>query len=373
MGIQSGPMEIMDVNKFSIDTCFWSGKKVFITGHTGFKGSWLVLWLKQLDAKVCGYSNDQLTSPSLFQILDLKSCIQENITEDICNYNSLKKAIDEFQPEIVIHMAAQSLVRQSYKNPLETYATSVMGTANLLEAAKSVPSIRSVVIVTSDKCYKNKEWVWGYREGDVLGGHDPYSSSKACAEIVTSAYVDSYFGSNEDRKIGVATARAGNVIGGGDWADDRLIPDMFRAIKNGQELRIRNPLAERPWQHVLEPLSGYLALARALYEGGETYNGSWNFGPYESDVRNVDEVLTALNNELKVGCNWVLDEQKSPHEAGLLKLDCSKAFRYLGWRPKLNLEQTMQLVSQWYSLMDEGEDMNKVTRNQIKQFEQIEK
>jgi len=365
-------MEIMGLNKFSIDPSFWAGKRVFLTGHTGFKGSWLTFWLRQLGAKVCGYSNGQLTSPSLFQILDLENCIEENIIEDICNYNALKIAVNKFQPEIVIHMAAQSLVRKSYINPLETYATNVMGTANLLESVKLASSIRSVVVVTSDKCYKNNEWVWGYREDDMLGGHDPYSSSKACAEIITSAYIDSYFGNIGDKKIGVATARAGNVIGGGDWADDRLVPDMFRAIKNSQELAIRNPMAERPWQHVLEPLSGYLILARALYEEGKTYNGSWNFGPYESDVRSVQEVIIALNSELKVGCNWVLDRQKSPHEAGLLKLDCSKASRLLGWRPRLTLEQTVQLVAQWYGQLDAGEDMTKLTGNQIKKFEKIE-
>ena len=372
MGVQSGPMEIMGLNKFSIDPSFWAGKRVFLTGHTGFKGSWLTFWLRQLGAKVCGYSNGQLPSPSLFQILDLENCIEENIIEDICNYNALKIAVNKFQPEIVIHMAAQSLVRKSYINPLETYATNVMGTANLLESVKLASSIRSVVVVTSDKCYKNNEWVWGYREDDMLGGHDPYSSSKACAEIITSAYIDSYFGNIGDKKIGVATARAGNVIGGGDWADDRLVPDMFRAIKNSQELPIRNPMAERPWQHVLEPLSGYLILARALYEEGKTYNGSWNFGPYESDVRSVQEVIIALNSELKVGCNWALDRQKSPHEAGLLKLDCSKASRLLGWRPRLTLEQTVQLVAQWYGQLDAGEDMTKLTGNQIKKFEKIE-
>jgi CDP-glucose 4,6-dehydratase len=333
-----------------VDSLFWHGKSVFLTGHTGFKGSWLALWLSSMGAKVTGYALAPNTQPNLFEQLDLAQDLTQSHYANICDLSTLKQAIKDASPEIVIHMAAQALVRYSYVNPVETYATNVMGTVNVLECIRSVSSVRAVVVVTSDKCYENKEWAWGYRENEAMGGYDPYSNSKGCAELVVNAYRDSFFSANKYAQHGVAiaSARAGNVIGGGDWSEDRLIPDAIRAFEAKQTLMIRNPLATRPWQHVLEPLSGYLILAQALYEKGTQLNGGWNFGPRDEDVRTVKEVINELILQWGNQASWSQDTSEQPHEAHALKLDCSKAKQYLHWAPRWSLEQALQKIVEWH-------------------------
>jgi CDP-glucose 4,6-dehydratase len=345
---------------------FWQGKRVFLTGHTGFKGGWLSLWLQQMGAEVTGFALDAPSDPSLFAVAGVARGMH-SIIGDIRDGEHLKRSMREAQPEIVIHMAAQALVRYSYANPVETYAVNVMGLVNLFEAVRSTPRIRAVVNVTSDKCYQNKEWAWGYRENEAFGGYDPYSNSKACAELVTDGYRNSYFNPANYREHGIALAsgRAGNVIGGGDWAVDRLIPDMLRAIASEQAVQIRSPHSIRPWQHVLEPLSGYLTLAEHLYRDGAAYAEGFNFGPHDTDARPVEWIIERLCQSWGEGASWSLDSQVQPHEATYLKLDCSKARGRLGWHPRWHLGQTIEKIVEWHQAMDRGADMREVTLAQI--------
>jgi CDP-glucose 4,6-dehydratase len=346
---------------------FFQGKKVFVTGHTGFKGSWLCMWLQQLGAQVTGYALSPPTQPSLFEVAHVAQGM-ESIIGDIRDGAALAKAMRVAASDIVIHMAAQPLVRRSYVDPVETYSTNVMGTVHLLEAVRQTPSVRAVVNVTSDKCYENKEWVWGYRENEPMGGFDPYSNSKGCAELVTAAYRNSFFQSstiNHQPSVAVATARAGNVIGGGDWAEDRLIPDILKAISENRPVVIRNPHAIRPWQHVLEPLSGYLQLAQKLYEDGVAYAEGWNFGPNDEDAKPVQWIVERLTQQWGDGASWQLDQGDHPHEAHYLKLDCSKARMRLDWQPKWDLAHTLEMIVAWHHAYLAQEDMRKVTLEQI--------
>jgi CDP-glucose 4,6-dehydratase len=350
-----------------IDPVFWKGKKVFLTGHTGFKGSWLSLWLASMGAKVTGYALAPNTTPNLFDVLSINSLIEKSHIADIRDLATLQKAISEARPDVVIHMAAQPLVRYSYANPVETYATNVMGTVHVLESTRLIDTVRATVVVTTDKCYENKEWVWGYRENEPMGGCDPYSNSKGCAELVTSAYRQSYFsGPNSSNKV--ASARAGNVIGGGDWSEDRLIPDAIKAFEARLPLMIRNPLATRPWQHVLEPLSGYLVLAQALYEKGSSFASGWNFGPRDEDNRAVQEVIDLLISGWGDSARWEKEGSEQPHEANLLKLDCSKAHALLGCVPKWDLEIATQKIVQWQRAYQAKENMQEVSLAQINQY-----
>lgn len=346
-----------------IDKNFWQGKKVYLTGHTGFKGSWLSLWLAEMGAIVKGYALNPPTTPSLFEEAKVSEKIESQIG-DIRDFETLKTSMVEFNPDILIHMAAQPLVRFSYKEPLETYDTNVMGTAKVLEAARLCSNLGAIVSVTTDKCYENKEWVWGYREDEPMGGHDPYSSSKGCAELVTSAYRRSFM---QDLGVGLASARAGNVIGGGDWADDRLVPDILRAFEKKEPVIIRNPLSTRPWQHVLEPLSGYLVLAQKLYQTPKDYAEGWNFGPFEDDAKPVEWILNHMVQSWE-GANWNLDKNANPHEAGYLKLDISKAKHRLQWQPTWLLENTIAKIISWHKAWLNNEDMQKVCINEINEF-----
>jgi CDP-glucose 4,6-dehydratase len=349
-----------------MDVSFWRGKSVFLTGHTGFKGSWLSLWLQSMGANVTGYALSPPSTPSLFEIGKVGEGMH-SIIGDIRDIDSLRLAMTTSQPDIVIHMAAQALVRYSYMAPVETYSTNVMGTVNLLEVVRGVTSVKSVVNVTSDKCYENREWAWGYRENEAMGGFDPYSNSKGCAELVTAAYRNSYFHSDRYQEHGVALAsgRAGNVIGGGDWAEDRLIPDVMRAITQGNPVSIRNPHSIRPWQHVLEPLSGYLLLAKNLYEQGPDFAEGWNFGPSDDDAKPVSWILEQLIKLWGEGASWSLDSGEHPHEAHYLKLDCSKAKARLDWGPKWSLVEALEKIVEWQKSYQLGLDMKLMTLAQI--------
>jgi len=344
----------------------WSGRRVLVTGHTGFKGSWLSLWLQQLGAEVCGIALEPPTAVNLFRDADVATGMR-SITGDIRDVKTLNQAFLEHRPEIVFHLAAQSLVRRSYEDPLGTYSTNVMGTANVLEAARSAQSVQAIVVVTTDKCYENREWEWPYRETDQLGGYDPYSNSKACAELVVSAYRNSFFNKTEyDRHgIGIASVRAGNVIGGGDWAEARLVPDIIRGFLAKRPVVIRNPRATRPWQHVLEPLRGYLAVAGSLYEHGPVNGEAWNFGPDQLDAQPVEWVVRELANTWGENAQWRMDEAEQPHEAHHLKLDWSKAEARLGWRPALRLKDALAITSAWYLAKQQGERMHPFTMGQI--------
>jgi len=336
------------MENLAMNVLYWNNKKVFLTGHTGFKGSWLSLWLQQLGADVTGYSLSPPTNPNLFEAADVAQGMT-SIIGDIRDGTMLANAMVNAAPEIVIHMAAQPLVLQSYIDPVETYSTNVMGTVQVLEAVRSSPTVRAVVIVTTDKCYENKEWVWGYRESDPMGGHDPYSSSKGCAELVTSAFRTSYFNpiKYSEHKVGLATVRAGNVIGGGDWARDRLIPDIIEAFKKGENVHIRNPSSTRPWQHVLEPLRGYLVLAENLEKNGAEFSEGWNFGPNNSDAKPVKSIVEKMMQHWGGNVAWDFDNSEIPHEAGYLKLDISKVNARLDWRPLLNLDQALKMTVDW--------------------------
>jgi len=354
---------------------FWRGKKVLITGHTGFKGSWLSLWLKKNGAEVVGYSLAPPTSPSLFHIGGIEKKMH-SVEGDIRDIKSLSRIINEYRPEIVFHMAAQPLVRLSYSDPVETYNTNIMGTVNVLEAVRQSDSVKVLVNITSDKCYENQEWYWGYREIDPMGGFDPYSSSKGCAELVTAAYRRSFFSSenNGEHPVPVvATVRAGNVIGGGDWAMDRLVPDIMGAILTGDAPLIRYPNAIRPWQHVLEPLNGYLMLAQKMWSEGDKYAGAWNFGPSDDDARPVSWIADQLTKQWGGGAMWLNDNQAHPHEAKYLKLDCSKAKGVLQWKPKMELSTTLQWIVEWYKAYNGGKDMGDFTVGQIDCYEKITK
>ena len=352
----------MEGVKGKVNPSFWKGKKVFLTGHTGFKGSWLALWLQSMGAIVKGYALEPPTNPSLF----LEAKVGDNMDSqigDIRDLEMLKKSMIAFNPEILIHMAAQPLVRLSYLEPVETYTTNVIGTVNVLEAARSCPNLKAIVSVTTDKCYENKEWPWGYRENEPMGGHDPYSNSKGCAELVTSAYRRSFFHTTDTASI--ASARAGNVIGGGDWAEDRLIPDILKAFENSQPVIVRNPLSTRPWQHVLEPLSGYLVLAQQLVEKGDEFAEAWNFGPKDEDCKPVNWILDKMAADWGNGAGWELDKNNNPHEAGFLKLDCSKAAARLNWHPLWNLEHTLNLIVNWHQDWRAGKNMNEKCLQEI--------
>jgi len=344
-----------------VSRSFWTGRRVFVTGHTGFKGSWMTLWLKNLGAQVFGYSLPPPTDPSLFHVANIAASLDAHVEGDVRDFESLKAAMVEAHPEIVMHLAAQSLVRESYSAPVETFATNVMGTVNVIEAARSCRGLLAIVNVTTDKCYENQDWVWGYRENDSLGGRDPYSASKACSELVTAAYRSSFF---DDGTVGLATARAGNVIGGGDWATDRLIPDFFRARRAGVSLEVRYPEATRPWQHVLEPLSGYLLLAERLCTGDKRWAGAWNFGPPDEDCMKVSEILDYVTGKA-AGERWHASTQQFPHEAGALRLDSSQARHILGWRPRWNLTTALDHTIEWYDRWHGNADMRSVCLQQI--------
>lgn len=353
-----------------MDSSFWKGRRVFLTGHTGFKGSWLSLWLQGLGAEVTGFSLQPPSNPNLFETASVVNGMT-SVIGDIRDGALLSRAMQAARPEVVIHMAAQALVRYSYVNPVETYSTNVMGTVLLLEAVRATSSVRAVVVVTSDKCYENKEWHWGYRENEPMGGYDPYSNSKGCAELVASAYRSSYFNPAKHAEHGVAlaTGRAGNVIGGGDWAGDRLIPDILRAIEKDEAVLIRSPHAIRPWQHVLEPLSGYLTLAEKLYIEGPAYGEGWNFGPADEDAKPVQWIVEQLTKQWGDGARWQLDRNPQPHEAHYLKLDCSKARGKLGWQPRWQLAHTLASIATWHRALLYGADMRAITLAQISEYE----
>lgn len=350
---------------------FWRDKKVFITGHTGFKGSWLCLWLHKLGAEIYGYALDPPTTPSLFDLAHVKEILAGHTTGDVRDLGTLSQALAESGAHIVLHMAAQPLVRDSYKIPVETYATNVMGTVNVLESVRRCSSVMAVVNVTTDKCYENKEWVWGYRENEPMGGFDPYSNSKGCSELVTAAYRQSYFNPQQyaQHGVAVATARAGNVIGGGDWATDRLIPDITRAILAGEPVKIRNPHSIRPWQHVLEPLSGYLSLAQRLCENGAGYAEGWNFGPNDEDARPVEWIVKKMCQLHGNGAGYEIDAGDHPHEAHYLKLDCSKALMRLGWQPRWGLERALTSIMKWVEVYSAGGDVRECCLEQIEEYE----
>jgi len=350
---------------------FWHNRRVFLTGHTGFKGSWLSLWLQQLHVRLEGFALPiPPTQPCLFELAAVKTGMN-SFDGDICNYPALQQRLHRFNPEIVIHMAAQPLVRRSYLQPLQTYATNVMGTVNLLEAVRQCPGVKAVLIVTSDKCYANQEWVHGYRETDPVGGDDPYASSKGCAELVTAAYRRSYFTGSNDQSCAIASARAGNVIGGGDWADERLLPDIMRAFLVGNKVMIRHPQAIRPWQHVFEALHGYLCLCEHLYEQPQRYADAWNFGPAAASHASVATIVEQCSELWGRGAAWQTDNAVQPHENTLLKLDCSKACHYLRWQPQLDLPTAVRWTVDWYQAYQNGKDMRTVCEQQLQEYQRI--
>ena len=344
---------------------FWRGKRVFLTGHTGFKGGWLASWLTDMGAEVYGYSLSPPTEPNFFTVCGLEKALASSTIADIRDATKLSRAMQAAQPHVVFHLAAQSLVRYSYLEPVETYEVNIMGVVNLLEAVRHSPGVKAVVNVTSDKCYDNREWVWPYRESEAMGGFDPYSSSKGCSELVTAAYRNSFL---DHVGIHLASARAGNVIGGGDWSADRLVPDFLRALDAGQTLMIRSPQAVRPWQHVLEPLSGYLVLAERLYTHGPGFAEAWNFGPEDADARPVQWIVEFLGRQTP-SATWECDTAPRPHEAHLLKLDSSKAKARLGWRPRWTLQTAFGHTLDWHQAWRRGSGMAKVSLQQIHSYE----
>lgn len=349
----------------AVDPSFWKGRRVLVTGHTGFKGSWLAIWLTEMGAEVTGYALEPPTSPSLYETAGAGAGM-ESVTADIRDRASLEKALAKARPEVIFHLAAQSLVRPSYENPLETFEVNVTGTANVLEAARLSGGVSALVSVTSDKCYENREWLWPYRENEPLGGHDPYSASKACAEIVTASFRRSFFG--DPAAPSVATARAGNVIGGGDWAKDRLMTDLLTAFSTGKRAEIRNPSAVRPWQHVLEPLSGYLMLAEKLAENGRDFAEAWNFGPESSEAATVGAIADMAAALWGDGASWSHDQGFHAHEAHLLKLDATKARIRLGWKPRMNLKEALSLTVSWHKALLSGRNMREFTLGQIRDY-----
>lgn len=348
---------------------FWKGKRVLVTGHTGFKGSWLCLWLKSMGAETTGYALDPATKPNHFEAARVGQGMR-SIIGDIRDLESLKRCVASARPEVVIHLAAQSLVLASYEDPVGTYTTNILGTVNVLEAVRGADTVRSVVVVTSDKCYENHEWVWGYRESDPMGGRDPYSNSKGCAELVTAAYRQSFFGDGK-RGVAISSARAGNVIGGGDWSPNRLVPDAASAFAAGKTVAVRNPAAIRPWQHVLDPLAGYLTLAERSYAEPERFSEPWNFGPPEEDARPVSWLVTNLAELWGQSAKWKATDNGQAHEASFLKLDCSKARAGLGWQSKLDLPTALGWVVDWYKAHYAGADVASLTSGQVAQYQRL--
>lgn len=364
MGQREGALEDM------VNPSFWSGKVVLLTGHTGFKGSWLSLWLQSMGAHVIGYALQPPTNPSLFDEADVAAGMT-SIIGDVRDLEKLQSVFAEYKPEIVIHMAAQPLVRYSYVNPVETYSTNVMGTVHVLEAVRHCPSVKAVVNITTDKCYENREWAWGYRENEPMGGYDPYSNSKGCAELVSSAYRSSFFNFDAYAEHGVAlaTVRAGNVIGGGDWAQDRLIPDILAAFEKNKLVNIRNPNAIRPWQHVLEPLRGYLMLAEKLYDQGTAFAEGWNFGPNDEDAKPVGWIVEKMALLWGNDAQWIIDKGDHPHEANYLKLDISKVRSRLDWHPALGLKDALQYIVDWSKQRQAGVNIRQLTLTQILNYQ----
>jgi CDP-glucose 4,6-dehydratase len=351
--------------KGTVSSEFWKDKRVFLTGHSGFKGSWLSLWLQEMGAIVKGYSMAPYTTPNLFEVANVAEGMESEIG-NIRNFEMVTASMLAFNPDILIHMAAQPLVRLSYYEPVETYATNVMGTIHVLEAARKCKNLKAIVAITTDKCYENKEWPWGYRENEPMGGHDPYSSSKGCCELLIASYRNSFF--NTTQTPSIASVRAGNVIGGGDWSDDRLIPDILKAFEKSEPVIVRNPLSTRPWQHVLEPLSGYLVLAEELYINGDAFAGGWNFGPKDEDCQTVEKILNTMIKTWGAGASWKLDIDSNPHEAVFLKLDCSKAAQQLKWFPKWNLEFTLKSIVDWHKAWINKVDMKKQCLKEIELY-----
>jgi CDP-glucose 4,6-dehydratase len=348
-------------------TGFWKNKRIFITGHTGFKGSWLSLWLINQGADVYGYALEPDDNVNLFLSLGGAQFFKGQHS-DVRDFEKLQEAITCFQPEIIFHLAAQPLVQTSYLRPIDTYSTNVMGSVNLLEAARHNPSTRVVINVTTDKCYENQEWCWGYRENEAMGGHDPYSASKGCSELLTSSYIKSYY---KSANIGLASARAGNVIGGGDWAIDRLVPDLIKGLHKGNQIKIRNPSSIRPWQHVLEPLSGYITLAEKLYNNPINYSEAWNFGPNDTDVKKVEWVANKICKLWEKNSSWTTDSDQRNHEAQFLKLDISKAKTQLYWQPRWSVEEALVKTVEWYRGYYAGSNIKTLTLSQIEQFDKI--
>jgi len=353
------------MEKLGLKEDFWSGKRVLLTGHTGFKGGWASLMLTMLGAKVHGLSLPPTEDSVFYKSVGIENRIAGSTYTDITSYQSCLDVMEEFKPDIILHMAAQALVRVSYSNPLETYMVNVIGVANLLEAARQVESVKVIVNVTTDKCYKNNEWLWPYRENEALGGHDPYSSSKACAEIISAAYRDSFFANNG---VQLATARAGNVIGGGDWSKDRLIPDILRSLEANEIISIRSPSSIRPWQHVLEPVTGYILLAQKLGENQDVFSEAWNFGPEENDCWSVGKIVTRVCDITQKG-SWDTPVIDQPHEASLLKLDSSKAKSRLGWMPRWNVSEALKKTIEWYQKSLSGDDMYEFSVTQIMEYQ----
>ena len=350
---------------------FWRDRRVLVTGHTGFKGAWLSLWLHRLGARVTGFALPPATSPNLFTLAAIDRQIDSQLG-DVRDPSAVDAVLALSRAEVVFHLAAQALVRRSYADPVGTYAANVMGTAHVLDAARRASGLRAVVVVTSDKCYENREWWWPYREDEAMGGHDPYSSSKGCAELVTAAWRRSFFLSDGTAPVGLGSARAGNVIGGGDWAEERLVPDCMRAFAAGEPVVIRRPAAVRPWQHVLEPLSGYLTLAERLSSDPRGFGEAWNFGPATDEARPVAWVVDRLSRFWGDGARWERDPRTHPHEAGLLQVDASKARARLGWTPRLSLEEGLRWTVDWYRRVGAGEDAAALTLDQIERFESLE-
>ena len=350
----------------------WQGRRVFLTGHTGFKGSWLALWLSRLGAKVRGYALDPCTEPNMFNLASVGAVV-DDVRGDVRDYAKLEAAMTEFAPEVVFHLAAQPIVRRSYADPISTYATNVMGTVHLLEAVRKTSSVRAVVCVTTDKCYQNQNWIWPYRETDPLGGYDPYASSKACAEIVSAAYRSSFFPIDRlaEHHVALATARAGNVIGGGDWTEDRLIPDLIRGFLSGQPVLIRRPTAIRPWQHVLESLHGYLMLAGELLAQDAKFASAYNFGPSDEDIWPVERIANKLVDMWGNGACWIRDTVPGLHEDHILRLDASKARAEVGWKPRLRIEEALEWTMAWYRAWNQGEDMAEFTQQQIVEYDSL--
>jgi CDP-glucose 4,6-dehydratase len=346
---------------------FWHNKRIFLTGHTGFKGGWLALWLASMGAKVYGYALAPTTEPAFFHLTGLSRHVEKSTLADIRDTSALNKAMADAKPEVVFHLAAQPLVRQGYLAPLETCEVNILGTAYLMEAIRSTGSVKALVNVTTDKCYENREWPWPYRENEALGGHDPYSASKACAEILTAAWRSSFLAGSG---TSTATARAGNVIGGGDWAEDRLVPDILRAMDAGKPLMIRSPQAIRPWQHVLEPLSGYLLLAERLCKQQNAFDRAWNFGPWDEDAKTVEWMVEHIRSRFPE-LIWQKDAQHGPHEATFLRLDSSLARTGLGWHPRWNLAQALDQTLAWHGAWKNGENMGRVSLDQIAIYEKV--